>query len=161
MTKKPFFGRQRELETIQRLWQSDEAELLILYGRRRIGKTRLLTHWMDVHQPRALYWTAEPTSAVEQLRSFSRAIFQLGNRRSQPPDQFSYGNWRIAFEELARLAETERLAVILDEFTYLLEIEPGIAGILQNVWDQQLKDSQLMLALSGSHLGMMQRQVLS
>jgi AAA+ ATPase superfamily predicted ATPase len=135
--------------------------MIILYGRRRIGKTRLLTHWIGTQKPRALFWVADPTSSVDQLRSFSQAIFQFESRRSSAPAQFSYGNWKTAFEELAQLADKERVAVILDEFTYLLEAEPGIAGIFQNVWDHLLSDSNLFIVLSGSHLGMMQRQVLS
>lgn len=161
MLKTLFIGRNRELDTLTSLWHSNRPELLILYGRRRIGKTRLITHWMETQKPRALYWVADPTSSLDQLRSFSQAIFQFERRRSSPPPDFSYGNWKTAFEELAQLAEKERAAIIIDEFTYLLEAEPGIAGILQNVWDQVLNSSNLLLVLSGSHLGMMQRQVLS
>jgi AAA+ ATPase superfamily predicted ATPase len=156
----PFIGRSRELDELNRRYQSQKAEFMILYGRRRVGKTRLITHWMELHKPRAFFWIAAPTSSVDQLRSFSQAVFRFESQ-SQPPADMSYGDWPTAFEALARLAEKERLAVIMDEFTYLLEAEPAVSAYLQHAWDHSLSKSNLFLILSGSHLGMMHRQVLS
>jgi len=164
-----FIGRSRELSELNRLYQSKKAEFLILYGRRRIGKTRLITHWMETahsivnpsSKPRAFFWVAEPTSSYDQLRSFSQAVFRFESPQSQPPMDMSYGDWRTAFETLARLAEKERTVVIIDEFTYLLEAEPAVSAYLQHTWDHVLSQSNLFLIISGSHLGMMQRQVLS
>lgn len=161
MEKAEFVGRNRETEMLQRLWRSNKAELLILYGRRRVGKTRLLTHWMQKDQPRALFWVGEPTSAFDQLRSFSQALYNFGNPGMPAPDSFTYASWAQAFQQVARLAQNERLAVIIDEFTYLMAVESGIAGVLQNTWDHVFKESNLFLAISGSHIGMMEREVLS
>lgn len=156
-----FIGRAQELQTLDRLWNSNRSEFLILYGRRRVGKTALLTHWIQQHSPRALYWVATPDSALAQLRSFSQAIYSFDRHSTAVPENFTYASWEQAWEEIARLAERERLAIFIDEFTYLLETTPAIAGKLQNFWDQRLKDSNLFLCLSGSHLGMMMREVLS
>jgi len=52
----PFIGRKRELDQLQEEWSEKKAALLILYGRRRIGKTRLLTHWIETSGARVLYW---------------------------------------------------------------------------------------------------------
>lgn len=157
----PFIGRFRELGEFNRLYQSQKAEFLILYGRRRIGKTRLITHWMEIEKPRVFFWIAEPTSSTDQLRSFSQAVFRFESPQAQPPQDMSYGDWRTAFEALSRLAEKDRLAVIIDEFTYLLEAEPAVSAYLQHAWDHTLSKSNLFLTISGSHLGMMYRQVLS
>ncbi len=160
MYQTPFVGREREIAILQSEWESDQARMLILYGRRRVGKTRLVTHWINNVTPRALYWVAEPTSSVDQLRSFSQALF--GFESSSPvPEDFSYGSWAQAFEQAARMAKYERFALVLDEFTYLIALEQGIAGILQNAWDHQLKNSNIFLIISGSHVGMMERGVLS
>jgi uncharacterized protein len=99
--------------------------------------------------------------SFDQLRSFSQAIFRFESPQSQPPLEMSYGDWRTAFEALSRLAEKERTVVIIDEFTYLIEAEPAISAYLQHAWDHVLSKANLFLILSGSHLGMMQRQVLS
>ena len=74
MYRADFVGRSRELEVLDSLWASPKAMLLILYGRRRVGKTRLLTHWLRRYPGQGLYWVAEPTSSLSQLRSFSQEI---------------------------------------------------------------------------------------
>jgi uncharacterized protein len=156
-----FIGRQNELRVLNRLWDSSRSALLILYGRRRVGKTRLLTHWMASGDRRALYWVASPTTSHEQLRSFSQALYNFANPGQPAPPAFTYATWAQAFNQVAALAESERVALFLDEFTYLLEADPGLAGVLQNAWDHVLKKADLFLALSGSHLGMMKREILS
>jgi AAA+ ATPase superfamily predicted ATPase len=160
MIEAPFVGRKRELSLIQSEWESDRASLLILYGRRRIGKTRLLTHWIKTEGPRALFWVATPTSSATQLRSFSKALFGFESDAPVPND-FSYASWEQAFEQVARMAEHERLVLVLDEYTYLTSQEKGLSGILQNAWDHKLKYTNLFLIISGSHLGMMVKEILS
>lgn len=161
MTQPSFVGRTAELALLQRLWDAPTAALLILYGRRRVGKTRLLTHWMQQTGNRTLYWVAEPSSAADQLRSFSQAIYNFAHPENPAPDNFTYANWSQAWQEIANLSAQERLALFIDEFTYLLEADPSIAGKLQNSWDHRLSQTNLLLVVSGSHLGMMQRQVLA
>ena len=156
-----FKARHTELSLLDDLWGDAQATLLILYGRRRVGKTRLLTHWMRQTRNRALYWVADPTSTRDQLRSFSQAIYNFADPQQPAPDDFTYANWAQAWQQVAHLAQSERLALFVDEFTYLLDAEPGIAGMVQNAWDHILKQSNLFLVLSGSHLGMMQRHVLA
>ncbi|MBE0411404.1 MAG: ATP-binding protein [Anaerolineales bacterium] len=160
MDKTPFVAREHELQLLTDQWKQERARMMILYGRRRVGKTRLITHWIEINMPRALYWVAEPTSSLDQLRSFSQTIYNFENPGGAP-DSFTYANWTQALEQIARLAREERLCLVLDEFTYLLAVEPGIAGTFQNAWDHQLSQSNLFLILSGSHIGMMQRELLS
>lgn len=166
MIEREFVGREYELDILKSEWKSDDPRMLILYGRRRVGKTRLISHFIEstTPPPRALYWVAEPTSSTEQLRSFSQALINFERDPDSPsnvPEDFSYSTWGLAFEEAARLARQERLMLALDEFTYLMAIEPGIAGVLQNAWDHHLKKSNIFLIISGSHLGMMERGALS
>jgi len=156
-----FLDRKRELELLDRLWNSSHAEFLILYGRRRVGKTALLSEWIQRSSQRVLYWVASPNSAATQLRSFSQAIYNFSDPGALAPDTFTYATWEQAFRQVATLTEKERLALFIDEFTYLLEVTPGIAGQLQNLWDHLLKQRNLFLCLSGSHLRMMKREFLS
>jgi len=161
MEQSPFVSRQSELELLDRLWKSGQAELLVLYGRRRVGKTRLLTHWLARSGARTLYWVAEPTSSFDQLRSFSQALYNFANPASPAPGNFSYADWRQAFQQIAQIANQGRFALLLDEFTYLLAAESGLAGLLQNLWDHTLQHSNLLLVLSGSHIGMLERHLLA
>lgn len=158
---KAFIGRKDELDLVNRLWDSNQSELIILYGRRRIGKTRLLTHWMNEHREHGLYWMAEPTSAVDQLRSFSQAIANFADPDEPAPLDFTYANWEQALKQVALLARGQRLALFIDEITYLMDINPSIIGTFQKVWDHRLTDSNVLLALSGSQMGLMQKELLS
>jgi len=160
-TIKPFIGRERELELLDTLWDSPDASLLIVYGRRRVGKTRLLTHWINQKPRRALYWVAQPSSPQDQLRSFSQALYQFANPGLETPASFSYASWEQAIEQIAALGREGRTAVFIDEFTYLLANTPSIAGVFQNAWDHHLKNSAVFVALCGSHLGMMERYTLA
>jgi AAA+ ATPase superfamily predicted ATPase len=156
-----FKGRRHELALLDSLGASTEASFLVLYGRRRVGKTRLLTHWLKQIDLRGLYWVAEPSSTLDQLRSFSQALYNFANPTTPAPADFTYATWAQVWQQVGNLAREERLVLIVDEFTYLLDNDPGLAGVMQNAWDQQLENSNLFLIISGSHLGMMQRQVLS
>ena len=137
-----FIGRTHELNTLDRLWQQDSAALLIVYGRRRVGKTHLLTHWLT-QQPtaQALYWVAQPSSPTEQLRQFSQALYRFENPTGVVSETYSYQSWQQAFEQVGRMAEQKRLVLILDEFTYLLARTPELAGLLQNTWDHSLSSA--------------------
>src|SRR3954466_6492578 len=121
----PFSGRAAELRLLDELSRSTRANLLVLYGRRRIGKTRLLTHWISTSGQRALYWVAEPTSSLDQLRSFSQALYNFANPGAPAPADsatergFTYASWQQAFEQVAATARRGRFALFLDELTYL------------------------------------------
>ena len=156
-----FKGRHHELELLDELWETADPTLLVLYSRRRVGKTRLMTHWVRERQVRAIYWLAEPSSAQDQLRSFSQTIYNFANPDEPDSDSFTYATWQQAWEQVAALAQTERLALILDEFTTVLKINPDAANDLQNMWDHSLTQSNLFLTICGSHLALMQRHLLS
>lgn len=160
MFRGAFVARSRELELLDELWGSKKATLLILSGRRRVGKTRLLTHWLNQHPDHGLYWVAEPASALTQLRSFSQALMAFVDPESPLPTDFTFASWELALSQLALHAQNRRIAVFIDEVTYLIDVNPEFVGILQKVWDHRLSNSNLMLALSGSQMAMMQSHLL-
>lgn len=156
-----FYGRKREITQLDEIYARPNGQMFVLYGRRRVGKTVLLAHWLDMRQHRALFWTADRTSSGAQLRSFSHTIQGYLNPNQSVPDDFTYVSWEMAFTEIVRLAQTERLVVVLDEFTYLIEADPALTSILQRVWDHRLKRSNVLLILTGSHGGMIEREILA
>jgi AAA+ ATPase superfamily predicted ATPase len=146
--------------------QAPTAGLFILYGRRRVGKTRLLSHWLESRRiENALYWTATTHGAPYQLRDFSQQLLRFDPRFQAPPTpDFSFSNWEAALENLAELAKTSTapLTIIVDEFTYLIRHEPALVSVLQKAWDLSLSLlPNLRLVLTGSMVGMMERDVLS
>ncbi|MCA9973514.1 MAG: ATP-binding protein [Anaerolineales bacterium] len=155
-----FVARERELQLLTDLYQRAGAQFLILYGRRRIGKTRLITYWGDGLQTPYFYWMATQTSAANQLRNFSQALFQFLNPAAAIDATFSYVSWEAAFAEVARAAANSRLVVVLDEFTYVMQADSEVPSLIQKAWDHQLKSSQVMLVLTGSLAGIIQRTAL-
>src|ERR1051325_10336022 len=95
-----FHNRTRELRQLDELYARPGGQLFILYGRRRVGKTVLLTHWLNTRKHHALFWTADRTSAESQLRGFSQAIQTFLRPGAAVPFEFSYGSWEIALHEV-------------------------------------------------------------
>lgn len=168
-----FVDRKWELGVLDEMWATTEARFLVLYGRRRVGKTRLLTHWLGQHRlhaehrldakhrPRSIYWVAKPDSSANLLRSFSQALYREAHPDTKPDHGFTYPTWEMAWHQVAELAKSQRLALFIDEFTYTLDATPDLAGTLQNAWDHSLSKTNLFLVLAGSHLGMMERELLA
>lgn len=168
-----FIDRQRELALLQTFLHQPTAGLLVLYGRRRVGKTSLLSHWLEravqthaVPATRALFWTATTQGGAVQRRDFSQALLRLDPRLATPPAaDYALPSWEAAFHYVADLAAgapTQLFVVVLDEFTYLVQSEPAIVSLLQRVWDHRLAAlPNLRLVLSGSLSGIMEQRVLS
>lgn len=157
----PFYNRKRELAMLDDVYQLPNGHMFVLYGRRRVGKTVLLNHWLAARRHRALFWTADQTSPTAQIRAFSQTLQKFKNQAQPLPSDFSYGTWEIALNELAGLAEHERLVTVLDEFTFLIESDPTLPSVLQRLWDHRLQHTHLLLAITGSHAGMIEREVLA
>ncbi len=152
-----FVDRESELAFLDIAWRSERAELIVVYGRRRVGKTALLRAFCEGR--RNTFWVASLGSETILRRSFSDAIW-LTDHPDAAAAGFSYENWERAFLALADMARDRRLVVVIDEFPYLTNADPGIPSVLQKIWDERLQHTQLMLILCGSHIGMMERELL-
>lgn len=156
-----FYNRKRELALLDEIYARPNGQLFVLYGRRRVGKTVLLTHWLETRAHRCLFWTADRTSPGAQLRAFSQTLQSFISPDQPVPTDFTYSSWDIALNEITRLAESQRLVVVLDEFTYLVEADASLTSVFQRLWDHRLKRSNLLLVLTGSHAGMIEREILA
>jgi uncharacterized protein len=157
-----FVGRKSELELLDDLWVSGKSGLVILYGRRRVGKTRLLTHWLKKQgENSGFYWMAEATSPHDQLRSFTQTFTAFEDPELDIHKDLTFPTWEHSFRQIAKLAQDERVAVLIDEVTYIMEVVPDFVSSLQKAWDQWLKKSQVLLVLSGSDLGIIEKGLLS
>ncbi len=149
-----FIDREAELAALEHLYASDRAELFILYGRRRVGKTELVRYFCQ-GKPN-LFFVATLSANADQLASFSQAVW--GFTHSEVPEGFTFPSWEAALRALADLPG--RPVVVLDEFTYLMNANPALPSILQKVWDSALRHTHVVLILSGSYIGLMEREVL-
>ncbi len=149
-----FINRQAELANLEAHYQSGRAELFVLYGRRRVGKTELLRHFCE-DKPH-IFFIATLSSDFDQLASFSQEIWRFTHENV--PEGFTFPTWEAAFRALADLPG--RPIVVLDEFTYLISGNKAIPSLLQKVWDELLRTTQVFLILCGSYVGMMEREIL-
>jgi uncharacterized protein len=154
-----FQNRTRDLEALNRCYAGTKPAFMVVYGRRRIGKTVLLRHWIEKHlRAKHLLWTAYRTTSDVLLASFSEAVARL------TPDvrgEIRFANWEAAFEQLFHLGASARLVAVIDEFPYLVECAPGTPSLLQKLWDRHKDSNQLFLILCGSHYHMMHEQFAS
>jgi AAA+ ATPase superfamily predicted ATPase len=149
-----FIDREAELANLHQRYSSGKAELFILYGRRRVGKTELLRAFCK-DKPH-IFFIATLSSDRDQLASFSQEIYNLLHQET--PENFTYPSWEAAFRALVDLPG--RHIVVLDEFTYLIGGNRAIPSIIQKVWDEVLHDSNVFLILCGSYIGMMETEVM-
>lgn len=156
-----FVGRGAELGLLDELNASNKSEFLVLYGRRRVGKTRLLTEWLATRKIAPIFFVAEQDSSDALLRQFSQIVYKKAFPSLSIPDSFSFATWDQVWNQIGELAKRERLVVFIDEFTYMMAADPSLASNLQRAWDSVLEQSNLFLCISGSHLGMMVRGILS
>lgn len=150
-----FVNRFRELEFLNQGWESHRAELQILYGRRRVGKTELLKKF--VSDKRQVQYVATQSSLEQQLRGFAIAVRQGLGIEAQG---VSFEDWQSAFQFIFSRSASQKLVAVLDEFPYLVEADPSLPSVLQACWDQFLRDSQVLLLLSGSSISFMESEVL-
>ena len=101
-----FFGRNKELALLDKLYQRAGAQLLILYGRRRIGKTSLIEQWTQarLEERDYLYWMATQTSTTNQLRDFSQTILRFIEPDAPISPSFSYESWETALARVVQLS---------------------------------------------------------
>ena len=151
MTK--FIGRSRELEELNRILSQGGAQFILVYGRRRVGKTTLILHWADQSGRPFIYWVASRDTPAQVRLGFTRAVWRWAHPESQAVPRFD--TWEDAFETTAQLIGDQPVILILDEFSYASESDPSLASHLQAAWDHLFKDRNAAIVLSGSHIGMM------
>ncbi len=149
-----FVNRKPELSKLEELQQTGRAQLFVLYGRRRVGKTELLREYC--RGKRHIFFIATIQSDHDQLAAFSQKVW--GFMHEDILEGFTFPSWESAFRALADLPD--RAIVVLDEFTYLISGNKAIPSILQKVWDESLKSTGLILILCGSYVGLMERHVM-
>ena len=145
----PFLNRGAELQTLEEAWREPGANLVLVWGRRRAGKTRLLGELAA--GKRAIFYGATQQSSAAELAGLSESA----RRALQPSgtDLLALGDftsWDVALDYLAEQAAESRLLVVLDEFPYLIGSQPALPSLIQRFWDHRARDTRLMLVLCGS-----------
>ncbi len=151
-----FVNRKVELETLEKQYNSSASSLVIVYGRRRVGKTALLTEFLKLHTD-SIYFLATEESELQNLNYFKAQVADFtGNEllRSATVD------WYIVFKTLVGYRTKTKKVVVIDEFQYIGQSNSAFPSILQKIWDTILKDANIMLVLCGSLVSLMKSQTL-
>ncbi len=151
-----FIGRERELTSLNQLYTSDKFEFIVIYGRRRVGKTALITQFIS--DKKAVYFMGVESNAKQNLENFSKNIMEFGTG-IQADTAFS--SFQAALEYVFKLAEKERLILVIDEYPYVARSSRSLASTLQLLIDQYKDRSKLMLILCGSSMSYMEDHVLA
>ncbi|MBI2264676.1 MAG: ATP-binding protein [Armatimonadetes bacterium] len=151
-----FVDRESEIQSLLERMTSNKAEFLVVYGRRRIGKTELLRKAFA--KGTAIYFVADLGADRDQRRRFSEAV-NLSHPSPLLQADIPPG-WDSLFRYVITLAERDRIVLVLDEFPYLCSSDTALPSVLQRIWDEVGKDSKLYLVLCGSFISFMEREVL-
>lgn len=152
-----FIGREEELNFLEERYQAEEAQLLVLYGRRRIGKTETLRHFCE-GKPHVFYSCTECTDE-QQLKAFSERMLRTGMSAARYVDTFT--SWEMALKSIVDLPGESKKLLIIDEFPYMVRMNQEIPSVLQKLWDQLLKDSSVMIILCGSAMSFIEKEILA
>lgn len=152
-----FINRQEELLFLEKEYQRKGSSLIILYGRRRVGKTALITEFIKNKQ--AVYFLATEENEVQNRINFKNIIAEdTGNELLLNANT---DNWDMIFKVWLDTAADEKKLLIIDEFQYLGKANAAFPSIFQRIWDTLLKDRNVFVILCGSLISMMVSQTLA
>ena len=153
-----FIGRKAELQFLENKYRQKDGQLIVLYGRRRVGKTETLRQFCK-GKPHIFFSCRECTDKM-QLKNFSEKLL----RENIPARSYitEFSDWEKAFRAITELpyGDAKKL-VVIDEFPYMCKGNPSIPSILQNLWDEILKDENVMLILCGSAMSFIEKEILA
>lgn len=150
-----FINREKELKALNTRWKENKAHLIILYGKRRIGKTELIKQF--IKDKPSIYFLADKAGEKDNLKMLSKNIGSFFGDKYV--EEAGFGEWYHLFDYLK--SKKERIILTIDEFPYLVDSNKAISSIFQKGWDEYLKAAKIFLILSGSSIGMMERETLA
>ncbi len=152
-----FVGREKELSLLEKEWQKKRGSLVVLYGRRRIGKTRLMTEF--IKDKPGVFYVGEDVSPHIQIMRFREKLAEF--MQDEVLGSLDFRDWDQLFAYFMKNLPEERFYLCIDEFSYLIKNDRSILSTLQKYWDSVLSESNICILLSGSMLGLMSEMVLS
>ena len=151
-----FYCREEELRKLNKRYHAGDFECIIIYGRRRVGKTTLINEFCK-DKP-TIFFSALNTTEIENLESLSKSIMNYERPDMDVTPEFK--TYDAALDELTALATHERIVFVIDEYPYLAKAKPSISAMLQHIIDHKWNNSKMFLILCGSSMSFMEDQVL-
>jgi len=154
-----FRGREIELNSLKKRFDTDEFQMVVLYGRRRIGKTELMNEFMNRQNCKCVSFTSSEQSENELLSIMTETVLT-----ELAPDMIGmveFPSFEKLFEFIGNKARDERIVFFIDEYPYLAKQCPYIQSVLQKVIDNNWKKTKLFFCLCGSLIAFMKEEVLA
>ena len=152
-----FIGRERELKSLNAVYEKKGFGMTVIYGRRRIGKSTLIREF--VKGKRVILYTATKVGAERNLELFSGQV--LGALEPAVRD-VTFSSLEGVFDLITnKVSDDEKTVLVIDELPYWAEKEDSLLSVLQKYIDTQWIDKNLMVILCGSALSFMEKRVLS
>ncbi len=148
-----FIGRKKELQFLENLCASKKFEMLIMHGRRRVGKSFLLAHFASRHNQDTVFFTADKGSEKDNVQRFCMELKRVLNAGDFLD---SLETWQSVYSFIESTEITKRITIIIDEFTYLYNSNPAYDSGLQNAIDRILKNKNIFLILCGSEVSVIE-----
>jgi uncharacterized protein len=154
MVRSRFLNRIEELHRLERRWQRREAQMFLLWGRRRVGKTLLLLEFS--RGKRHLYYEATSGTRADQLADFADRLAEATGRTA-----LAVPDWRAALDAVADWAQDGPVVLVLDEFQFVARENRDIGSIINVWWRERGETLPIFLVLSGSEVGFFEREVVN
>lgn len=151
-----FIDRVEELKFLNKEYEKNESSLVVLYGRRRIGKTSIIKEFGKDKD--MIYFLATEESEIQNMMNFCTKISEY---LKYGKVLINMNNWIEVFKFLVMQKTDRKKVIVIDEFQYLGKTNPSFPSVFQKIWDEILKDENVMVILCGSLINMMQNQVLN
>jgi AAA+ ATPase superfamily predicted ATPase len=152
-----FINREEELKFLEEKYLEDSPQLIIIYGRRRVGKTELIKKF--IQNKKSIYILCSRTSIKENIDELKRKFYEITGKEYFL--NLNTTSFFDLFKFFVNEIKNEKIVVVFDEFPYLLEIDKSIVSIFQKIWDELLVNTRVFLILCGSSIGMMESELLS
>jgi len=151
-----FIGRDKELNALDKMYKSNKFEFVVIYGRRRVGKTALINQFIG--DKKSIYFMGVESNEKQNLENFSKSIIEFS---SGIQAETSFASFQAALEYVFKMAENERIILTIDEYPYVARSSKSLASTLQLLIDKYKDTSKLMIILCGSSMSYMEDNVLA
>ena len=152
-----FIGREEELNFLEGKYASEKAELIFLYGKRRVGKTETLREFC--RGKNHLFYSCTESIDRVQLDAFGSRLLARGIPAAHYISRFE--NWETALASVPEMPGTGKKLLVIDEFPYMIRNNSSLPSILQNLWDSRLKNENIMIVLCGSAMSFIEKEILA
>lgn len=152
-----FIDREAEIATLENEYTRDGSSLVVLYGRRRVGKTSLITQFISGKN--ALFFLASEESEIQNRESFKQRAADFIN--SDLLRYSAVSSWDVIFKTVMDTEFEKKPVIVIDEFQYIGKSNPAFPSIFQRIWEEILKNKSVMVILCGSLISMMESQTLN